>query len=151
MEPEETIGFLVKTISNLFGRQLHEGSQQTTRMQNWIMGYLYRCKQEEREVYQKDIERFFNIRRSTATGILQGMEKNGWIQKEPVKNDARLKRLILTKKAEIMQERLIAEMMRLEDEARKGIPQEEIDAFVRTAHKMIDNLKENEKGGCRGL
>ncbi len=151
MEPEETIGFLVKTISNLFGRQLHDGSQQTTRMQNWIMGYLYRCKQEEREVYQKDIERFFNIRRSTATGILQGMEKNGWIQKEPVKNDARLKRLILTKKAEIMQERLIAEMMRLEDEVRKGISQEEIDAFVRTAHKMIDNLKENEKGGCRGL
>ncbi len=151
MEPEETIGFVVKTISNLFGRQIHEGSPHVTRMQNWIMGYLYRCRQENREVFQKDIERVFNIRRSTATGILQGMEKNGWIQKEPVENDARLKRLVLTQKAETAQKRLIAEMMRLEDEAKKGIPPEEIEAFIHTAHKMIDNLKEHEKGGCQGL
>ena len=151
MGPEETVGFVVKTISNLFGRAIHEGSPHVTRMQNWIMGYLYRCRKEQQAVFQKDIERVFNIRRSTATGILQGMEKNGWIHKEPVENDARLKRLVLTEKAEIMQKRLIDEMVRLEDEAKRGIPPEEIDAFIRTAHKMIDNLKESEKGGCQSL
>lgn len=45
-------------------------------------------------VYQKDIENEFHyIRRSTATGILKLMEKNGMIGKESVPEDARLKRL----------------------------------------------------------
>ena len=47
-------------------------------------------------VYQKDIENEFHIRRSTATGILKLMEKNGMIGKESVPEDARLKRLKVT-------------------------------------------------------
>ena len=35
-------------------------------------------------MFQRDVEAEFNIRRSTATGILQLMEKNGFLLREPV-------------------------------------------------------------------
>ncbi len=37
---------------------------------------------EGKEIFQKDIEAEFNIRRSTATGILKLMEKNGFINRQ---------------------------------------------------------------------
>lgn len=45
-----------------------------------------------REIYQKDVEAEFHIRKSTATGMMQLLEKNGFIRRESVKRDARLKR-----------------------------------------------------------
>ena len=51
------------------------------------------------DIYQKDVEKEFQIRRSTATGTLQILEKNGFIRREPVKQDARLKKLVPTDKA----------------------------------------------------
>ena len=52
-----------------------------------------------RPVYQKDIEAEFNIRRSTATRLLQSMEHKDLIMREPEENDGRLKRIRLTEKA----------------------------------------------------
>ena len=51
-------------------------------------------------IIRKDIEEEFQIRKSTVTGILQLMEKNGFIYRESVEKDARLKRIVPTKKAE---------------------------------------------------
>ena len=38
-----------------------------------------------REIYQKDVEAEFHIRKSTATGMMQLLEKNGFIRRESVK------------------------------------------------------------------
>ena len=65
-----------------------------TPMHDWIMSYLYWHKNEA--VYQRDIEREFSITRSTVTNILQLMERKGYIERQSVPQDARLKRLILT-------------------------------------------------------
>ena len=48
------------------------------------------------DVYQKDIEEEFRIRKSTVTGILKLLEKNGFIRRESVPQDARLKRIVPT-------------------------------------------------------
>ena len=63
-------------------------------MQGWIIGYLYQNR--DKEVFQRDIQEQFSIRRSTVTGILQLMEKNGLITRSSVERDARLKKLELT-------------------------------------------------------
>lgn len=52
------------------------------------------------DVYQKDIEEEFRIRKSTVTGILKLLEKNGFIRRESVPQDARLKRIVPTARAE---------------------------------------------------
>ena len=70
-----------------------------TTMQKHVLKFLL-LETLHKVVYQKDIEEEFQIRKSTATGMLQLLEKNGFIVRESEKKDARLKRIIPTKKAE---------------------------------------------------
>lgn len=59
-----------------------------------VVGYLLLCGKEA--VYQKDIEQFFKLRRSTVSSMLTTMEKKGILTRQPVPHDARLKKLVLT-------------------------------------------------------
>ena len=77
-------------LNNAKGRPPHPG----TMMQKLFLGYL--DAHRDRDVYQKDLEATFHIRRSTASGILQIMVRDGLLVREPVEGDARLKRLVLT-------------------------------------------------------
>ena len=70
-----------------------------TPMQGFFISYIYEKKMEGKDVFQKDLEQSFMIRRSTATEILKIMEKNELITKESVEHDARLKKIVLTEKA----------------------------------------------------
>lgn len=62
-----------------------------------ILSYL--AAREDENIFQRDIEEAFAIRRSTVSKIVQLMESKGLILRETVDHDARLKRLILTDKA----------------------------------------------------
>ncbi|NUF25982.1 MarR family winged helix-turn-helix transcriptional regulator [Bombilactobacillus mellis] len=66
-----------------------------TATQMSIIDHLGR-KQEE--VLQRDLEQEFNIRRSTATLILQRMEKKDLIKRTPAQIDARQRAVVLTDK-----------------------------------------------------
>ncbi len=48
------------------------------------------------ETYQKDLEGAFLVNRSTISKIVQAMEQRGYVRREPVSKDGRLKRLFLT-------------------------------------------------------
>lgn len=90
MKGERHVGGEIRVLSNLIKRCMDDGMPpETTGMQGWIIGFLHR--NEDRDMFQRDVEAEFNIRRSTATGILQLMEKNGFLLREPVAYDARLK------------------------------------------------------------
>lgn len=72
------IGGELKQVSNLLKRRLdahmaQAGLEPLTGMQGWIIGYL--ADRPDQDVFQRDIEQEFEIRRSTATGILQLMER----------------------------------------------------------------------------
>lgn len=53
----------------------------------------------DQEIFQRDIEREFEIQRSTTTVLLQRMEKKGLIQRHTSSKDARQKAVVLTDKA----------------------------------------------------
>ena len=87
MKGERHVGGEIRVLSNLIKRCMDDGMPpETTGMQGWIIGFLHR--NEDRDMFQRDVEAEFNIRRSTATGILQLMEKNGFLLREPVAYDA---------------------------------------------------------------
>jgi DNA-binding MarR family transcriptional regulator len=116
---------------------LQNNEGQLTVMQTWIIGYL--DGNSEKELFQKDIEAEFNIRRSTATGILQLMEKKGYITRQSINRDARLKSIVLTPKAKDLALRVKKSIVHAEDELTNGLNPKEIDAlFV-----IIDKIKAN--------
>ena len=63
-----------------------------------VLGDIVRANRNGRDVYQRDIEQWFNIRRSSVTALLQGMAQDGFITRCAVEKDARLKRLVATDK-----------------------------------------------------
>ena len=113
------------------------GVDELTAMHGWILGYL--CRNEHKDIFQKDIEAEFKICRSTVTNILKLMEKKGYIKRESVPYDARLKKLVLTQKALNQRERIREAIRNMEALLAKGLTQQELDDF----HRIMDKMKHN--------
>ncbi len=143
---EKIIGRDVKCMSNLLRRILSASPvlrecDNLTGMHGRVLGYLYReC--EERDVFQKDVEAAFEMRRSTASETLKLMEENGLIIRQPVESDGRLKKLILTDKAKEISKRVFEEFHEIEAKITSGITDEELDAFYAVYDKVKANMLE---------
>ncbi len=138
------LGFEIKAANNMIRRKMEvifaqQEGYELNGMQGPLLGYLYH-KSRHGDVYQKDVEREFRIRRSTATVMLQSLEQKGYVVRVASTEDARLKRILLTEKA-IEHHNLIEEQIRdfnrqLED----GLSQEEKETFLNILDKMMNNL-----------
>ena len=117
-----------------------------TGIQGRIIGCIYdKSNIEGKDIYQRDIEEIFAIRRSTATVMLQTLEKKGYIIKTSVKHDARLKKITLTEKAVAMQEELEPVFAAFEGTAVKGIPAEEVETLIKVLERIRTNIKTAER------
>ncbi len=141
MNMDKTVGHQLKVMHNLIKRRIQAAytGEHPTYMQGSIIVYLMRSDEPR---YQRDVEKQFNIRRSTATGILNNMERDGYITRVSDERDARMKRIIPTDKA-------VAGYMRCEEAAldterllTKGLTAEEIETFLAIINKMKANLNE---------
>ena len=101
-ERENHVGRMIHMLSHQLKRRGAVPEMETglTPMQKHILTFIL-FETMERDLYQRDIEEEFRIRRSTASGILKLMEKNGFIYRKSVARDARLKQIVLTEKAEV--------------------------------------------------
>ena len=98
----------------------------------------------KRPVYQKDIEKEFGLRPSTATEALKNLEAKGLICRISEKQDGRLKRIELTSKAEEIRHLITSEVAESENLLLKGITEEERRIFIEIGKKMLKNLDEAE-------
>ncbi|NLP46908.1 MAG: MarR family transcriptional regulator [Epulopiscium sp.] len=142
MKDQKEIGKMIYILSKQMKRQFDKSvsKNEITSIQARIMHYILEHS-PERDIFQKDIEEEFNIRRSSATGILKLMEKNRMIKREIVSYDARLKKIILTEKALKMEEEIAYDIQRLEKKLIKDISEEEIEIFSKVVDKILKNLE----------
>ena len=114
------------------------GYETLTTVQIRIMRYLF--MNNDKEIYQKDIEKNFVVRRSTASGILSTMEKNGMIKRVDSDFDLRVKRIILTDKY-IDRIELLERMIDVfQGELLEEINDNELNTFFSVIDKMKNNL-----------
>ena len=77
------------------------------------------------------------------------MEKKGYLVRESVSSDARLKRLKLTEKGIRLHEDTKRLLDRLDAKTIEGIEQEELSSFYATIAKLKKNLEKQRMGkGC---
>ena len=74
------LGLEVHRLERLMTRQrgcsaAHQDADRQTGMHGYLIRYLY--ENQERDVFQRDIEKAFSISRSMVTVTLQLMEKTG--------------------------------------------------------------------------
>lgn len=148
MRENESVGYELKMLENLIERHImceskKEGDCSLSFMQVKILGYLYRHKDDQ--IYQKDIEKQFKIRRSTASGILQTMEKNNLILRSGSDEDARSKKIVLTEKSLLKGEEMKSRMIAFESMLRKDIDESDIEIFFKVISKVKNNILEKEQ------
>lgn len=122
---------------------IKDAEEKATAYHGRIIGYLF--DNRDKDIYQKDIENRFGIRRSTVTKVLQLMESNGLITRTSVISDARLKKLSLTEKAISMHERFRGEIDRFEEAISDGLTPEEIESFFSVTEKIYKNILKQEQ------
>lgn len=140
---KENVIFKIRNVSNLMKRRAEEiinknHNYNLTSRHILIAKYLH--ENQHKDIFQKDIEEKFCIRRSTVTSVLNLMEKNGMIKRERVDCDARLKKIVLTEKAKNIYTKIVSEIMDMEDMILKGIDEEELKAFYKTLEKIAKNI-----------
>lgn len=146
MERKETIGFRVRTLSVGIKRAVDASKARSgfscTGTHGWVIGYLY--ENRHRDVFQRDIEKQFSVRRPTMTEILKLMEKNGLLVREKDENDARLKKIKLTPLALEIHEWHEKHIESFERALREGISDEEMKTFFAVADKISANVERAE-------
>ena len=139
---EKDCGMWIHVLSHKLKKRMNANVQSLgiTGVQSRIMHYIVKCP--DGLIFQRDVERIFDMSRSTATGILQLMEKNGLILRESVASDARLKSLIPTEKAAQLDAQIGESLRQTERLLTQGLTNEQLALFREIAARMSANLDE---------
>ena len=123
---------------NLAQRISEITNNQVTHIQGRVMYYIEWNTNEGKDVYQKDIESFLAVSKSTASEIISNLENNGYIERVKLESDARLRKLVLLEKGhEVI--RLIGESIKdFENELQNKLSKEELECFIRIIDKLIN-------------
>lgn len=141
---KKRIGFELSHCSRLIRRYMDAQAvksylDEMTGTHGWALRYFHQnC---DRDIFQKDFEKKFDIRRSTASNILSLMEKNGLIMRQSVPYDARLKKIVLTQKAQNVHQQVEEAFCKMEEDIARDISDEELDAFFSTLEKIKNNIE----------
>ena len=139
------LGKAIHELDNLIFRNMlaqgrKYGYDQVTVMNGWIVKYL--VLNQDKDIFQKDIEKEFGITKSTVAGIIKLMEKKGFIERISVPRDARLKKLVLTDKGREYEDKMGTQFRLDEQMYRENSTDEELCIFIRVLNKIKQNVKE---------
>lgn len=140
-----SITLVLKSLHHCINRKMEKISKKYGVSGVQFVVLVYLLKNENIDVFQKDIERLIDVRRSTATVILQNLTQKGFITRENSEKDGRLKKIALTEKAKGMVKEFEQEMIKLQDIVESDISLEEKENFVKVSEKIKDNLENIDK------
>ncbi len=136
-------------VVNLIRHKINESEKlnvidkEISRRQAAVIGII--DESQGKPVFQKDISCRLRIRRSTATSMLQDMEKDGLIIREPVGNDLRLKKLVLTEKSMRYALMIREEFTLIEDSIIRGFSEEDKLQLRKYLERIKENLTEERR------
>lgn len=146
IDPRETIIFQVRSLYLKLDRYVkneypifHEGKGPVSKTQGMAIGFFYR--NQDKEVFQKDLEEAMSISKSTASGLVSRMVKNGLVERTPSVHDARYKRIRLTKETMSEMNKIDSAADHLENSLKKDISSEDLKVFFKVLEKIYDNAE----------
>nr|WP_302135288.1 MarR family winged helix-turn-helix transcriptional regulator [uncultured Schaedlerella sp.] len=142
----EQVGFEIHRTEHMMSRRLEagvkaEGIDEITLSHGWIIRFLY--ENRERDIYQKDIEKYFLVGRSTVTNSIQLMEKKGLVRREFVECDARLKKVLLTEKGIQSHETIENMIAEMNSGILEGIDEQDAQVFLKVIRRIRENIEKS--------
>ncbi len=141
---ERYIGHEIRKTDNMMKREflnsdLKQEIDNITNSNGWIIEFL--AENQDKDIFQRDLEKRFSVRRSTISATIKLMEKKGLIMRKSVDYDARLKKLVLTDKALDIHKCMIETFKQNEKKLIRGISENELDIFLDVLKKIQKNIQ----------
>lgn len=141
----QDIGFIIKIISEKL--KVHADADLKKRgltiSQARVLGFL---EYHDGQATQKEIEQHLNVAHPTVVGLVQRLEKNGFLTCNVDPRDKRNRIIMQTKKAADMSMVLEKSLDDREAVLLSGLSDEEIDELRRILYKIYHNIDEHHAG-----
>ncbi len=140
---DKSISLEIKKIDSLIVRKImaynKDAIYHLTPVQIVVIKYL--IKNKDSVVYQKDIEKKLGLRKSTVSGILGTMIKNGIITRTDSTNDLRSKEIRLTETGYKLVKAMKKKAIEFEKLLQSNISKEDLEVFYKVTKQIQENLE----------
>ncbi len=136
----------VRTYLSLIGqRTKHQMDQRLlpydiTPQQARIVGFVCSRQREGTIVCQKDIEEAFELKGSSITSLLQGLQRKNFIARRPDPDDERRKIVTVLPKAEELMSEFEVAFREIDERMMQGITPEQQQLLIQALEQMARNL-----------
>lgn len=139
------LGLDISKINHIISRKMDASvinaiDDNLTISQAYVIDFIS-IEGKNKEIFQKDLEREFDLKRSSVSLMLNNMEKSDLIERVPVTEDARLKKIVLTEKSKKIYQKISIAIDSIENRLSEDITQEEIEVFQIVLEKIRNNLE----------
>lgn len=88
---------IVHKLDNQIKRKLDKVAYKhgLTGIQAFFLKYVY-DNSNDKDIFQRDLEKIFDIRRSSVSTMISSLEKKGYIRRESIPTDKRINKIVLT-------------------------------------------------------
>lgn len=138
----ENLGLEIRVVSNLIYNKMTQVTMESEGIsfhQCLILQHL--SQNAGKEIYQKDIERLFSIKRPTANQMLRALENKGYIVRMVSEQDSRKNILTITESGIVASEHLTRKMYSLMKKLHGDIDKKELEQFEITLKKLWKNME----------
>ena len=141
------LGLDIEKIDRIISRDMDANimkavGDKVTVSQAYVIDFMSNTDKED--IFQKDLEKQFDLKRAAISLMLNNMEKNNLIKRVPVSEDARLKKLVLTEKSIALADTITTAIDEIENTLLEDLTQEEIDNFYTVLNKMRNSLSKRK-------
>ncbi len=145
MENEQTsCSYFIRNIAHLMANMqdrclTHYGlSNQQARIIMYLAKHNIRG---QKNIKRKDLEQYLNLRGSSVTSLMNGLEKNGFLERKQSEKDARRNELTLTEKSKELVKQMDLIFEATDNQLQEGMSEEEKMTFrllLGIAHNNIN-------------
>lgn len=132
----------ISKLSNKVRRRLDVLSGQygtLTGAEGRVLNYLLAQNSDQ---FQRDIEEEFDLRAPTASEMLKSMERKGFIVRQSIAEDARMKKIVITPVGLSFQKQVQEDLSAMDKKILAGISDKDKENFFRIAEVMLKNLSD---------
>lgn len=139
------LGLDISKINHIISRKMDASvisaiDDNLTISQAYVIDFI--CNEgKDKDVFQKDLESVFDLKRSSISLMLNNMEKSGLIERVSVEEDGRLKKIILTEKSIKIYEKISDAIDLIENKLSENITEEEVKVFQNVLNKIRNSLE----------
>ena len=136
------IGKILKIVSNYMDKDMNNclSDYNITRSQMGILIYIQVAECKNIEANQVDIEKEFNLKNPTVTGIINRLEEKGYIKRVRSDKDKRYNKLELTESGREILNKGKRKAEENEEKLLKILTQDEVNELKRILTKIVNNI-----------